>query len=240
MRILENIDLKSVLVMDIETVSGCKNFSDLPEKWQQLWSKKANNIKAAEEDTPESLYPRAAIYSEFGKVISICCGIFIKKEGEWFFKLKDFSGHDESVLLNDFADMLNKHFTSGLSRFCTHNGREFDIPYLCRRMIINGIKLPAMMDMSGLKPWEIQHIDTLELWKFGDYKAYTSLNVLAAVLDIPSPKDDIDGSMVGAVYWQENDLHRIVTYCKKDVVTTARVLMKLKGLKPIEDDYVIM
>ncbi|MCO6494101.1 MAG: 3'-5' exonuclease [Bacteroidetes bacterium] len=239
MRILESVDLKTVLVMDIETVSGLKQYKDLPEKWKLLWDKKAGNIKTTDEETPETLYPRAAIYSEFGKVISICCGIFTKKEGEWFFKLKDFSGHDEAALLTEFADMLNKHFTGGMYRFCTHNGREFDIPYLCRRMVINGIKLPEMLDMSGLKPWEVQHLDTMELWKFGDFKAYTSLNVLAAVLDIPSPKDDIDGSMVGKVYWEDNDLQRIVTYCKKDVATTARVLMKLKGLQPFADSNII-
>lgn len=215
MRILEDLDLKSVLVMDIETVSGQKSYEDLSDKWKLLWNKKASNIKSNEEDTPESLYSRAAIYSEFGKVISICCGMFTLKEGEWFFKVKDFSGHDESVLLQDFADMLNKHFSNGMYRFCTHNGREFDIPYLCRRMLVNRIKLPSMLDMSGLKPWEVQHIDTMDLWKFGDYKAYTSLNLLAALLDIPSPKDDIDGSMVGSVYWEENDLERIVAYCKK-------------------------
>ena len=239
MRILEEIDLKSVIVIDIETVSAYITYSELPETWKELWDKKAGNLRATEEETPESLYNRAAIYCEFGKVISIGVGLFTKKDDEWHFKVKAYSNHDEKELLIEFGDMLNKHFNNGMYRFCAHNGREFDMPYLCRRMIINGIKIPYLLDVSGLKPWEVPHLDTLDLWKFGDFKAFTSLNLLSVSLGIPSPKDDIDGSMVGKVYWEENDLERIDTYCLKDVITTARVLMKMKGMEPFADDKII-
>jgi DNA polymerase elongation subunit (family B) len=237
MRILDDIDLRTVIVMDIETVSAHKSYDELPEEWKALWDKKATTLKT--EESPESFYERAAIYSEFGKVISIGVGLFVSQDREWHFKVKAYSGHDEKELLSDFARMLDKYFYNPEYRFCAHNGREFDIPYLCRRMIINGVRLPSILDVSGLKPWEVKHLDTLDLWKFGDFKAYTSLNVLALSLGIPSPKDDIDGSMVGKVYWQENDLERIDTYCLKDVITTGRVLMKLKGLEPFGDEKVI-
>lgn len=239
MRILEEIDLRHVLVIDIETVSNKKTFEELEDNWKALWQRKAGNIIKNETDTPESIYRNAAIYSEFGKIISIGCGVFAKLENEWTFRVKTFSSHNEEELLHNFADMLHKHFNSTHFRFCSHNGREFDIPYLCRRMVINNIPLPQMLDMSGLKPWEVKHLDTMELWKFGDFKSYTSLNLLSAALGIPSPKDDIDGSMVGTVYWDENDLERIDKYCLKDVITTARVLMRMKGLVPFTDDKII-
>lgn len=239
MRLLAETDLRSVLVIDIETVSAFENYQDLNEDWQALWDKKASSLRKNEEDTPEALYNKAAIYAEFGKVISIGCGVFIKKELGWHFKVKAFSGDNEKVLLEDFADMLNRHFSQPGFRFCAHNGREFDIPYLCRRMLINGINLPSILDTSGLKPWEVNHLDTMDLWKFGDFKSFVSLNLLALSLGIPSPKDDIDGSQVGAVYWKEKDLKRIDTYCLKDVVTTARVLMKLKGMETFTDEQII-
>jgi uncharacterized protein YprB with RNaseH-like and TPR domain len=115
---------------------------------------------------------------------------------------------------------------------CAHNGKEFDYPYLIRRILINGLEVPSILNLSGKKPWEVNHIDTMELWKFGDYKHYTSLELLATVFGISSPKDDINGSDVGRVYWQENDLQRIVKYCQKDVVTIVNLLLRFKG-KPM-------
>jgi predicted PolB exonuclease-like 3'-5' exonuclease len=239
MRLLAETDLRSVLVMDIETVSAFERYEELSPEWQVLWDKKANSLRKSEEDSPDMLYNKAAIYAEFGKVVSIGCGVYVKKEEGWFFKVKAFSGDDEALLLQEFADMLNKHFSQPGFRFCAHNGREFDIPYLCRRMLIHGITLPSMLDISGLKPWEVNHLDTMDLWKFGDFKSFVSLNLLALSLGIPSPKDDIDGSQVGTVYWKEKDLKRIDTYCMKDVVTTARVLMKLKGMKIFSEEQII-
>lgn len=239
MRILNEVDLRTVLVMDIETVSGYPNYTDLPENWRALWDKKAQSFLKNEEEQPQDFYDRSGLYPEFGKIVSVACGVFVKKDGNWTFKVKAYSGHDEKIFLEDFAYMLDKYFYGPEYRFCAHNGKDFDIPYLCKRMIINGIKIPGLLDVSGLKPWEIKHLDTMELWKFGDFRAATSLNVLAASLGIPSPKDDIDGSQVGNVYWKEQDLKRIDTYCMKDVVTTARVLMKLKGMSPFSDEDII-
>ena len=172
-----------------------------------------------------------AVLAEFGKIICISCGFENGKE----FRIKSFYGDDESILLEEFAHMLNKHYDTERYLLCGHNGKEFDFPYISRRMLINGIKLPNILNMAGKKPWEIRHLDTMELWKFGDFKHFTSLELLASVFKIPTPKDDIDGSMVGYVYWKENDLQRIVTYCQKDVLTVAQLLRRYLGLPLIND-----
>ncbi len=224
---LEHIQLQDLLVLDIETVSQHATFRELDEEWQELWTKKAGALNNPEINA-SALYERASIYAEFGKIICIGLGIFHEAENGLQLRVKAISGHDEKQLLSEFADLLNSRFNKEQHRLVAHNGKEFDFPFICRRMLINGIPLPAILDVSGKKPWEIRHLDTMELWKFGDYKNYTSLNVLAKCFGIPSPKDDIDGSMVGHTYWQLNDLERISTYCKKDIVTTAQVLLKYK------------
>lgn len=96
-------------------------------------------------------------------------------------------------------------------------------------MIIHGIELPLKLNLFGKKPWEVPHLDTLELWKFGDFKHYTSLKLLTSVLGIPSPKDDIDGSEIFRVYYEENDVQRIVTYCQKDTIAVAQIILRLRG-----------
>lgn len=184
-------------------------------------------MRNKETETIESIYSRAAIYAEFGKVICISCGFLLGSGDDKKLVLKSFYGDDEKILLSEFADMLTK-WTVNASRFlCAHNGKEFDFPYLCRRMIINGINIPALLFTPGRKPWEVCHLDTMELWKFGDFKNYSSLNLLAHTLGVPTSKDDIDGSMVGEVYWKENNLQRIVTYCQKDVITVAQVYLRM-------------
>jgi predicted PolB exonuclease-like 3'-5' exonuclease len=224
------IPLCNILFLDIETVSQQPLYSMLDDDWQQLWKKKAEQLlRNREEETHESIYNRAAIYAEFGKVICISCGV-LQVEGEQRkLLMKSFYGDDEKQLLLDFAEMLNK-WTPGPPKYlCAHNGREFDFPYLCRRMIVHRMPIPSLLQTAGKKPWELNFLDTMELWKFGDYKNYTSLNLLAHTLDIPTPKDDIDGSMVGDTYWLEKDLQRIVNYCQKDVVTVAQVYLRLQG-----------
>ena len=225
---LNNIQLQDLLVLDIETVSQKKSFDDLDEEWQELWARKAGALNNPE-IVPSKIYDRAAIYAEFGKIVCIGLGIFHNIEGELHLKVKSIHGDDEKAVLQAFADLLNSKFNGPKHMLVAHNGKEFDFPYLCRRMLINGIHIPAILDVSGKKPWETNFIDTMELWKFGDYKNYTSLNVLAKCFGIPSPKDDIDGSMVGHTYWQQNDLERIATYCKKDIVTTAQLLVKYRN-----------
>lgn len=230
---LNNIQLEDLLVLDIETVSQKKSFDELDEEWQELWARKAGALNNPEIE-PAKIYDRAAIYAEFGKIVCIGLGIFYKLDGGIHLKVKSIHGDDEKVLLQEFADLLNARFNGPRHLLVAHNGKEFDFPYLCRRMLINGINIPSILDNSGKKPWEVNHLDTMELWKFGDYKNFTSLNVLAKCFGIPSPKDDIDGSMVGHTYWQQNDLERIAVYCKKDIVTTAQLLVKYRN-EPLID-----
>jgi len=233
---LKNINIENILFLDIETAPEYPSYDDLPEIFKKLWDKKAMRIKKEENDTPDFLYERAGIYSEFGKIICISVGIM--KDGE--IRIKSFFGDDEKLLLSDFSKMLSTKFNSKTHLLCAHNGKEFDFPYIARRMLIHNIRLPEMLDIAGKKPWEISHLDTMELWKFGDYKNYTSLELLAAIFNIPTPKDDIDGSMVGEVYWKEKDLPRIVKYCQKDVLTIAQLFLKYKGKPLIADDKVVI
>jgi len=235
---LKNVQLQDLLVLDLETVSQFATFNELDEDWQELWTKKAGALNNADVNAA-LVYDRAAIYAEFGKIVCIGLGIFHLVDGEINLKVKSISGHDEKAILLEFVDLLNTHFNiDGKHRLVAHNGKEFDFPFLCRRMLIHGIEIPNVLNIVGKKPWEIMHLDTMELWKFGDYKNYTSLNVLAKCFGIPSPKDDIDGSMVGYTYWQQNDLDRISVYCKKDIVTTAQILMKYKHLALIAPDKI--
>jgi DNA polymerase elongation subunit (family B) len=233
---LQNIP--QILFIDIETVSLAKNFDSLPEALQKHWKRKAETLD--KETEPSKLFSdRGAIYAEFGKVIVIGVGFFHFVEGEqkMQFRCKAFSGDDEKEVLSAFAQFLQKTRHQFL---CAHNGKEFDFPYLCRRMVVQGIQLPSILDISGKKPWEVAHFDTLELWKFGDRKSYTSLDLMAAVLDVPGSKDDIDGSQVGAIYYNENDLNRIAVYCKKDVVTLAQVFLRLNGHQPLPANQIVL
>lgn len=236
---LENVSLHDLLVIDIETVSQKPNFNYLDEEWQDLWTRKSGALNKPEID-PSVLYERASIYAEFGKIIVIGLGIFHGHDEGLQLRVKAIANHDEKLLLQEFADLLNTHFNKSTHKLVAHNGKEFDFPYICRRMLINGIKIPGILELSGKKPWEIQHIDTMELWKFGDYKSYTSLNVLAKCFNIPSPKDDIDGSLVGHTYWQLNDLERISVYCKKDIVTTAQIVLKYKLMNELPQERILI
>ncbi|GAB1403076.1 MAG: 3'-5' exonuclease [Lentimicrobiaceae bacterium] len=233
---LTHINLNKVLFLDIETVPQYRDYEAVPEKFKALWDHKAKRLSSAENDTPESLYERAGIYAEFGKIICISVGYVINGQ----LRIKSFAGDDESELLNNFAQLLNQRFNTPDVLLCAHNGKEFDFPYLCRRMLINRIPLPLLLDTSGRKPWEVQHIDTMEMWKFGDYKSYTSLNLLTAVFDIPTPKDDIDGSEVGKTYWQDADLPRITAYCQKDVVAIVQLLLRYKGMPLIDEKNIFI
>jgi uncharacterized protein YprB with RNaseH-like and TPR domain len=231
--------INSILFLDIETVPQFPAYDKLPEEWKQLWNTKSNSlIRYHEGETNESLYPRAGIYAEFGKIICISCGVLQGNGQQRKIVVKSFAGGDEKPLLQQFTDMLNK-WTNGESKYlCAHNGKEFDFPYLCRRMIVNGLPIPSVLNISGKKPWEVNHLDTLELWKFGDFKSYTSLALLAHTLGIPTPKDDIDGSMVWKVYWEEKNLQRIVTYCQKDVVTVAQILLRMNDEPLIKEENI--
>ncbi|MGZ2370224.1 3'-5' exonuclease [Ancylomarina sp. YFZ004] len=225
---LDDIKIEDLLFIDIETVSGEADFDKISPKLQDLWEKKSNYFRD-EEQTASDVYGRAGIYSEFGKVVCISTGVIVRQAGEKHFKVKSYYSHDEKQLLADFGEMLDRFCSKPTKNLCAHNGKEFDFPYIARRMLINGLKLPKALNIAGKKPWEIKFIDTMELWKFGDYKHYTSLALLCEIFNIPTPKDDIDGSMVGQVYWEEDDLERIAIYCEKDILATAQLFLRYKG-----------
>lgn len=229
-----NADLKDILFLDIETVGCADNYSKLSERLKAQWARKANYFKREEGQTDEDLFhEKAGIYAEFGKIVVIAIGKYTEGEqGELGIRTKYFADHNEAKLLSEFRETVEK--MGPAVRLCAHNGKEFDFPYLCRRMLVNGIQLPSVLNMSGKKPWEINHLDTLELWKFGDYKHYTSLDLLATIFNIPTSKGVMDGSMVSKVYYQEGDLNKIAEYCVGDVLAIAQLYLKFKGM-PLVD-----
>ncbi|QNR86873.1 3'-5' exonuclease [Pedobacter riviphilus] len=232
---LKTLDLNQVMVIDIETVPQYQSFQDVPPHFQELWEQKTHYQRNSDQ-TAEEFYEKAGIMAEFGKIICISMGIFSVQGKSCSLRIKSIFGDDEKEILLKFSALLSKQAPALM--FCAHNGKEFDFPYLCRRLLVNGIEIPVQLQLSGKKPWEVNHIDTMELWKFGDYKHFTSLNLLAAILDIPTPKDDINGAQVRQVYYEEKNLDRIVTYCQKDVITTAQVLLKFKGMDIISAENI--
>ncbi len=235
--------LSKMLFLDIETVRSHKSYDELSEGMHKMWEHKAESIKIKDEDpanpwTPEMKFlERAAIYAEFGRIVCISVG-YIHWEGEEAqIKVKSFFDIDEVKILQGFKQMLESPRIQGW-QLCAHNGKEFDFPYLCRRFLINKIVLPRLLQIQGKKPWETPFVDSMELWKFGDYKSYTKLELLCATFGIPSPKSDMDGSMVGEVFWNEADVERIARYCEQDVVATAQVLLAYSCMDLVATDRV--
>lgn len=236
---MSSFPINNVLFLDIETVPQYPSYDQMPHEWKTLWDLKAQFlVRNKEDETTESVYPRAGIYAEFGRIICISCGYITGNGSEKKIVIKSFAGDDEKKILFEFSEMIKKWAGDSPKYLCAHNGKEFDFPYLCRRLIINDLSIPSLLNMSGKKPWEVNHLDTMDLWKFGDFKSYTSLNLLAHTLNIPTPKDDIDGSMVWEVYWKEKSLGRIVTYCQKDVVTVAQIFLRMNGEALIKQENV--
>lgn len=234
---LNDIKTEDIMFLDIETVPMVSSFDKLSSAMQALWDKKSTFFRS-DDQTAEDVYERAGIYSEFGKIICISVGFFYEKN-PFGLRIKSFYGDDEKKLLGEFSDVLMKLSGSGKDiLLCAHNGKEFDYPYIARRMIINRLVIPDILDNAGKKPWELKLLDTMDLWKFGDHKNYTSLDLLTSSLGIPSPKDDIDGSMVAGIYYGEKDLARIVRYCEKDVLSVARILLRFMNLSDIPDERV--
>jgi len=228
---LEKINPGDIMFLDIETAPLMSSLNDLDPAMQLLWDKKSTNFRK-EDQTAADVYQRAGIYAEFGKIICISVGV-LKDKNPYGFRLKSFYGDDEKNILTEFSAMISKFSRNREALLCAHNGKEFDYPYIARRMIINGLSIPEILNNAGKKPWEIKLLDTMELWKFGDYKSYTSLDLLSSILGFPSPKDDIDGSMVADIYWIEHDIKRIVTYCEKDVLAVSRILLRFMNEAPI-------
>ena len=232
------INFSDILFLDIETVPESENYLDLSIEKQELFALKTQ-YQRKDEFTSEDFYHKAGIWAEFGKIICISVGFFSSFGNERVFRVKSFYGDDESVLLNEFKKLLDNHFNGTNHLLCAHNGKEFDFPYIARRMIINQIDLPKKLNLFGKKPWEIPHLDTMELWKFGDYKHYTSLKLMTHILGIPSPKDDIDGSQVADVYYKEKSLERIVKYCEKDTIAVVQLLLRLYNIEILKESEII-
>ena len=233
---IHKLNLENLLFLDIETVPETKYYSDLSEDKQKLWDSKSK-YQRKEDYSPEDFYDRAGIWAEFGKIICISVGYFTEVNSVRRFRVTSFYG-DEHGLLLEFKALIETHFSKPKHLLCAHNGKEFDFPYIARRMVINKISLPLKLNLFGKKPWEVPHLDTLELWKFGDFKHYTSLKLLTSVLGIPSPKDDIDGSEIFRVYYEEKNIERIVTYCQKDTIAVAQIILRLRGETVLEADEI--
>lgn len=244
---LNKLDLSKILFLDIETVSQQPSFEELGDEMRSLWSRKANQLNRSQEEldadlTSQLYWEKAGIYAEFGKIICISVGVLVidSKTKRIECRVKSFKSDDEKEILTDFCEMVVQYYNDpDKHTICGHNIREFDIPYICRRLIVNQMPLPHIFNIPGRKPWETQFLlDTLTLWKFGDYKHYTSLKLLTEILNIPSPKDDIDGSDVNKVYWEDQDLSRIASYCEKDVLAVIQLLFRFKGMPLLKSEQI--
>lgn len=242
---MQQIPLENLFLIDIETVSEKEDFHLLDDEWKELWTQKISK-SLPPDTTAEEYYPmRAAILAEFAKVVCISFGYFKKENNDprdkgLQLRIKSLCSQNEKDILNEFDTTLKQLYSNNHQWIFTgHNIKEFDVPFLCRRMVVNNIPIPPYIDFQNMKPWETPLLDTLHLWRFGDYKHYTSLKLLAAVLGVPSPKDDIDGSQVGNVFWKEKNLERISVYCEKDVVTVANVMLRLKGLPLLKEEQIL-
>ncbi|MEM7383200.1 MAG: 3'-5' exonuclease [Bacteroidota bacterium] len=232
--------LENLLFLDIETVSCVASYQELSEPLKRFWDKKAATLGATEPQQVSKLFfERAAIYAEFGKIITIGLGyITFSSDQEPRLRVKCLSNHDEKALLHDFCEMLSTKFQQDALCLCAHNGKEFDFPYLCRRMLVQGIPLPQVLDTTGKKPWEVKHLDTMEMWKFGDRKNFSSLDLLATLFGIPSSKGEMDGSQVNHCYYIDEDLNKIAAYCMQDIVTTVQVFRKLSSQAYIQPAHI--
>lgn len=233
---LDHIEIGNILFLDIETVPGVYRFQDLDADLQDFWTDKTKFLQQRDEKTAEELYDRAGIYAEFGQVICISTALVYRADGKEKLRIKSFYGKDERALLESFGKVLSKYYGAQDKFLCGHNVKEFDVPYIARRMLLHGLELPKIINVPGKKPWEVNHLDTMELWKFGDYKHFTSLNLLAKLFGIPTPKDDISGADVARVYWEDDDLERIRIYCEKDTVTVANLFRRFRNLPLLAED----
>jgi 3'-5' exonuclease len=239
--VLPNIALDQLLLLDIETTPAAPAIEHLSEDMQQLWREKIAKTAPVSGNEDSAYADRAGIYAEFGKIVCISAGFFSLENNRYQLRLKSFYNDDEAVVLSGFLELINKFYAKyPRFQFAGHNIKEFDIPFICRRSVIHQLSLPQPLQLHGFKPWEIPMLDTLQLWRFGDFKHYISLKLLTAVMGIDTPKDDIDGSMVGKVYWEERDLERIAAYCQKDVLAVAQLLLKFKRLPALTQEDIII
>ena len=236
---LRQSKIENILFLDIETVPEVYKFSELDEKTGELYLQKNRYLIERDELSNDEIYEKAGVFAEFGKIVCISVGVVrTNSMSDKTITMKSYASHDEHKLLTEFGEMLTKSYNSPNHSMCGHNAKEFDFPFIARRMLLNGIDIPKILDIAGKKPWEVNLLDTMELWKFGDFKNYTSLDLLTAIFDIPTPKDDIDGSEVWSVYWKEKDLERIKTYCEKDTIAVVQILLSYMGSELMREDQI--
>lgn len=232
-------DPSKILFLDIETVPAVYHYGELDEHAAKLFSDKTRFEQERNNRTVDEIYgERGGILAEFGKIVCIGVGYLQKKADGYSIRVTSFHGDDERDILMRFTDLLNKNYNTDNHWLCGHNGKEFDFPWIARRCVVHGIKLPRLLDVGGLKPWQVGFIDTMQMWSFGDRKNFTSLALLAHILGIPTPKDDISGADVARVYWEDRDVERIATYCRKDVVATVQLYLRLTGLGLVKEEDV--
>ncbi len=235
---IKDAKLSKILFVDIETVPQYPDYNALPENIKKFWDKKAARI-GKDDETDDEIYHRAGIYAEFGKIVTIAFGYIRKNNDQNVLIVKSITSDGEYTILSKFNKLLDSYFNTPEHFLCAHNGKEFDFPYIARRSLINGLTPANILNTPGAKPWEVRHLDTLELWKFGDYKHWTSLDLLASIFNIPTSKDEMDGSMVWKVYWQEKNLQKIDYYCRKDVVVLTQLFLKFNNLPVIKEENII-
>ena len=232
----------NILFVDIETVTAQPAYDQLSPVMQHAWQRKAKALHRPDDMTIDDFYfARGGIYAEFGKIVVISVGFFHALEDNTTeLRIKCISGDNEKDLLKNFNDTVLK-FDQKKLQLCAHNGKEFDFPYLCRRMLANAVALPASLDLSGMRSWQVPHIDTMQLWKFGDYKSYTPLELLAAVFGLESNDTDaIEGSDINRIYHRENNLGKINRFCQRNIGLLAQVYLRLKSLPTLDPKHIIV
>ena len=234
---LATVKFDNILFLDVESVPQFASYDEIPEPFKRLWDKKSSYFRKQDE-TAADVYQRAGIYAEFGKIICISTGMLGFRNQIPCFRIMSFAGEQEAIVLADFISLLDRISQVREVFLCAHNGKEFDFPFIARRCLINRLSLPELFETAGRKPWEVKYLDTMELWKFGDHKHFTSLELLAALFEIPSPKTDIDGTMVADVYYKEKDISRIIRYCQRDVITIAQLMRRFKGESLLSPDVI--
>jgi len=236
---LEKVQLEKILFLDIETVPQVYQYKDVEVDAKKLFEAKTRSLVKDDKTFDDAYNERAGILAEFGKIICISVGFVNETRTGRQMRIKSFYHEDEETLLRQFKQLLDDHGMTKYFALCGHNAKEFDFPYICRRMLIHGMQLPSLLDIAGKKPWEISHFDTMELWKFGDYKAYTSLALLCHVFKIPTPKDDISGADVARVFYEDGDLERIKVYCEKDVIALIQLFLRMKGEQLVDEAEIV-
>ncbi len=240
-------ELKQMVFIDIETIRGKKTYNDVITENPALddyWQTKHTQIREKEplsyghiEDSAEMYEKMAALYPEWGQIVCISIGqIKFDEDGNPIkFTTKSFSGLYEKILLEEFNETASKIMSKyPRMQWVGHNIKGFDMPYIIKRSLINGVRVPNVFHLQKQKPWESQLIDTNDVWKFNGWNG-ARLGLLTEILNIPSPKQDMDGKMVSDVFWEDGDLNRISEYCEMDINATANVMLRISGMDIITD-----